>query len=586
MNEAKGKDKWIRPVVAVSAALLLVSSAIILVGQMMGPDSKGADRPTNDTPWSLPDFSVTTAGISFSEANPTEGDDITINAVVHNIGGLSGTASVEFWDDVCEGCDGRYLIGLDDLGQIEPGGSGVASVVWSTSGQRGDNVITVVADYDYTVLESEESNNVAMNSIHVEEPMGPPVTVTVTSPLSGLEWTGGTLHTLGWKLVGDPQVLDVVIDYSEDAGVTWEFVHEGQYWSGPDGPNATKIYNWIVPKVNTTTALVRVCATDDVNVTTCDESSPYFTIDSIRPRLVTFDPPDGAINVPINYPINVYFDEGMQGVEGSLVISPSFPIYYYQKHNSTWWTFYLDPFQYSTLYTWGLTCTARDDSSPGNKLENCPVSYSFMTVNAPEEPDLTVSSSDIHFSNDAPVEGQTIVITANVHNIGGGEASDVLVRVDDVRNANETVTIGYSTIPFIGAGGVGNASVTWIAFPEGLHTIVVTVDPSDNIPEENENNNVASRQINVGQSSPPAIFVQAVTFDNDNDGKFDDVVILVYDDAGHVVEGAAVYIDGALYAYTPETGILLAYDFSLGTHHVYVEFGGENVSATFYSEGQ
>jgi hypothetical protein len=85
--------------------------------------------------------------------------------------------------------------------------------------------------------------------------------------------------------------------------------------------------------------------------------------------------------------------------------------------------------------------------------------------------------------------------------------------------------------------------------------------------------------------TPYEIFVEAYTFDNDKDGKYDDVVIFVYDSEDHMVEGADVYIDGLFFGMTPVSGTLIAYNFAEGWHDVGVYYETYHAVTTFYSEG-
>ncbi len=198
------------------------------------------------------------------------------------------------------------------------------------------------------------------------------------------------------------------------------------------------------------------------------------------------------------------------------------------------------------------------------------------------KPDLTIG--DIHFSDDTPEEGQTVFIWANVHNIGTQDAYNVTVQFIDWFEGIE-LPLPEAIIDFIPAGSCGNATTVWLAIPAGNHTIEVTADPLNLIPESDEGNNVASRCVTVSPTGEYQIFVQATMFDNDNDGKYDDVVILVYDSNNHAVEGASIFVNGTFYGLTADTGLLILENFSLGTYDVDAIFGSLSAETTFYSEG-
>ena len=114
-------------------------------------------------------------------------------------------------------------------------------------------------------------------------------------------------------------------------------------------------------------------------------------------------------------------------------------------------------------------------------------------------PDLTLSSDDIQFSKTKPVKGDSVQMNATVHNVGGVNATSVRVRFYDGL-PSDGITIGsdqiLDSVPY---NGSGIAYVNWstAGVSSGTHYIYVVVDPAGSITEENENNNSASRSIQV-----------------------------------------------------------------------------------------
>jgi len=126
----------------------------------------------------------------------------------------------------------------------------------------------------------------------------------------------------------------------------------------------------------------------------------------------------------------------------------------------------------------------------------------FVTKIASTSPDLAIAPSDIGFAPPGPVvSGKMVTINATLHDFGGKDANNIVVRFHDGM-PNPSNQIGSDgLIPFIaGSGGTGLASLSWIAWPPGIHAICVVADPEDAIPEGNEGNNVACRSIDVGVS--------------------------------------------------------------------------------------
>jgi hypothetical protein len=130
------------------------------------------------------------------------------------------------------------------------------------------------------------------------------------------------------------------------------------------------------------------------------------------------------------------------------------------------------------------------------------------------QPDLTLSSSDIATSKNKIVGGDKVTITATVHNVGTGDATDVKVRFTD--NGAQIGT--DQTIAAIPAGGTGQAQVVWdTKHLKGNRTITVTADPGDVIDESDETNNSASITVTVRGNK-----VRNGSFEESQDGQAPD----------------------------------------------------------------
>jgi hypothetical protein len=88
----------------------------------------------------------------------------------------------------------------------------------------------------------------------------------LTSPNGGEDWLNGTSQSIIWNSVG---ITNVKIEYSLDAGVTWNTIINNQ--------NATpNIYSWTIPNVGTESGLVRISDANEANI--YDISDSYFRI--------------------------------------------------------------------------------------------------------------------------------------------------------------------------------------------------------------------------------------------------------------------------------------------------------------------
>ena len=127
----------------------------------------------------------------------------------------------------------------------------------------------------------------------------------------------------------------------------------------------------------------------------------------------------------------------------------------------------------------------------------------FKTVDI--SPDLTLSSTDISFSNINPIEGEDIFIRAIIRNFGGTKAENFEVKFYDGNNIIETVEVAL-----LNSNNFIEIPVIWTATP-GAHNITVVIDPIDDILEWNETNNNATATIFVYPD------VKLISFDISND---------------------------------------------------------------------
>ena len=107
-------------------------------------------------------------------------------------------------------------------------------------------------------------------------------------------------------------------------------------------------------------------------------------------------------------------------------------------------------------------------------------------------PDLSVTQTDISFSRETIVAGESLKIYAIIHNIGSIEATNVIVNFYDEKELINSDIIDVLT------GKTVKASVEWnVPSLFGKHTIFINIDEACNIVEEDETNNEASIEANV-----------------------------------------------------------------------------------------
>jgi choice-of-anchor C domain-containing protein len=111
--------------------------------------------------------------------------------------------------------------------------------------------------------------------------------------------------------------------------------------------------------------------------------------------------------------------------------------------------------------------------------------------------DLAVSAADIQFDPAISQPGQPVTLRAMVRNLGLIDAADV--RVDFLEFNN---LLDHTTIASLPAGQMAEVTIQTIYAEAGLQLISVAVDPENALAESNEENNVASKVLQVGDPGP------------------------------------------------------------------------------------
>ena len=124
------------------------------------------------------------------------------------------------------------------------------------------------------------------------------------------------------------------------------------------------------------------------------------------------------------------------------------------------------------------------------------------TINVVYKPDLVMTAENISFSfepseveNGEVKENVNVTLNATVYNSGLGDASDVNISFYDGYPGPGN-NIANVTISNISAGGSQNASIYWNSII-GTHNISIEVDPENTLVETDDENNRASKTINV-----------------------------------------------------------------------------------------
>lgn len=133
---------------------------------------------------------------------------------------------------------------------------------------------------------------------------------------------------------------------------------------------------------------------------------------------------------------------------------------------------------------------------PSNHANNS--AYVVYTVRS--LPDLTMASSEITTVPGQPSPGNPFQVEWTIHNLGESQALDVAVSVYNGNPVSGGILLGQASLGTISGGGSASGAVA-ATLNGGNYTIYVVADPANAIPESNESNNTASRNLVVGANT-------------------------------------------------------------------------------------
>ena len=147
--------------------------------------------------------------------------------------------------------------------------------------------------------------------------------VALIAPNGGERLSGlGQVFNVRWTAsdtVGLPSA-PITLRFSSDEGATWSQIAASQ-------PN-TPPYAWTIPAVDSTQCRVSVEAEDWVGHKGYAQSAANFSVDSLRPFVVSVSPTDGATSVSLTTEVVLVFSEEMsrEAAEAAFSLSASPPV--------------------------------------------------------------------------------------------------------------------------------------------------------------------------------------------------------------------------------------------------------------------
>lgn len=158
---------------------------------------------------------------------------------------------------------------------------------------------------------------------------------------------------------------------------------------------------------------------------------------------------------------------------------------------------------YANTYNGSSACGAYNVNVNASILKDG-ITYNrnaWTTVWVESLPDLSISGSDISFSNPSPEHNDPITITARIHNIGDGDAKDAKILFFDGDPSEAGILIGEKIVD-VGTNNSSDVAVQWNS-TYGNHSIQVIISPYNNFLEKNYSNNRAQANIIVTDTVAP-----------------------------------------------------------------------------------
>ncbi len=132
-------------------------------------------------------------------------------------------------------------------------------------------------------------------------------------------------------------------------------------------------------------------------------------------------------------------------------------------------------------------------------------------------PDLVLTRAAVTLDPAYPREGESVTITATVRNLGDQPSGETTLLVTE--KEPEADVIGLLTVPGLSPGALTTSSLSWTpSSPFGDRPVRLTVDPEDDVVEQDEGNNTV-RTVVVIQDAD--LYLTAPFFSPNGDGVLD-----------------------------------------------------------------
>jgi len=441
--------------------------AIIDCNQEVAESDETNNEKTVSLSTLIPDLVV--SDITWSPEAPAVGDNVTFTATIKNEGSGRSEASRA----VCY-IDGQGMGYLNTPPMIS-GNETTMSIQWWAS--NGSHYISVIADCDNQMVESNEDNNKLTKTFSVTppdlvitdltfSPENPAIGDTITFKTTLKNQGGGTAENFKVAYFLDDTLLNKEtiyhLEYDTTANTTCT-------WKSQGGRH-----------------IFKAIADCDDNIAESDENNNEYSI-TVAPDMpdlavteISWSPPD----LPAPAGSTVTFNVKIENL-GSLSTGPSHVAYYVDDTIVS--DTEIEPLDAGAATTKHFLWIAMEGqhtikvvADSNNKISEIDEANNTRVVNLPP-PDLVVQ--DITCSPSEAKIGDNVTITATIKNQGTSPAQDSQVACDV-----DGLRLDSQDLPEINAGDSVTRTFKWVA-EEGMHTIIISADINNLVTEADETNN-------------------------------------------------------------------------------------------------
>ncbi|NJN81425.1 MAG: hypothetical protein HC802_03505 [Caldilineaceae bacterium] len=462
---------------------------------------------------------------------PPQGDQVTVTVTVLNDGTAAASDVQVRFIDISSG-ESLPIGDEQTIDAIPAGGSGTAQIVYDTAGLSGDRQIQAVVDPNNYIAESDETDNIAKQKLTIGQVSAPNLVMQAVNIgfQPPLPITGETV-TINAVVLNDgaTDASNVLIQFNDiTSGEAVPIVKEQTIAVVPAGGSASAqaVYDTtglskdrkVQVLVDSNNLIAEVSDSDNDATKVLSIAQPPMPNLVVRADSIGFSPPKPRTGDPVRVSA-VVLNTGAAAATDVVVQlldvtgGGSIPIGEHQVIGEiAVGESGMVQVDYDTTGNIGdrkiqVVADPNNFIPESNETDN--KGAATLLVLPPPAPNLTVESANIGFSPPVPSQGVPVVVSVTILNGGTLDADDVLVQFVDVTDGGMVPIGEKQTIERISAGGDASTQVTYeTAGKVGVRKIRVLVDPHTIIPESNEGDNNATRNLTVTSSPAPNLVVQ------------------------------------------------------------------------------